>query len=320
MNERRADFHVHLGDRTDENLLAEAEQNGVEVLTVLDRRIIRTRRLSSLQEKAQTRGITLLPGVEVLVEYNRGNNTEMLEIVGVNPNLRHPELINVFDPSGDFFRSTHIPKIVHQTNFLRQQGFEIDELHPQWSDIYAGSIPDASARLCSIAANNPVNARLMQDMQPEIEELLKKRPEDTLKAPAKILFTKYFGVNKPAYVPWGLTAERVIDILHQAGGLAILAHPRFQHSQGESHLVAMLDELFVSGIDGVEGWDGTHDPEVDEIASKRGKLVLGGSGQDTTNYDNRIMGLGEKNPKNKPTMYIPTSKLQEIKLHQQKYR
>ena len=71
-----------------------------------------------------------------------------------------------------------------------------------------------------------------------------------------------------------LTPDRLIPLIHEAGGIAILAHP---HNQ--LHLVG---ELCSYGLDGIEAWHGdlpTNEERLDalEIAGERGLFVSGGS-------------------------------------------
>lgn len=66
--------------------------------------------------------------------------------------------------------------------------------------------------------------------------------------------------NSPAYVPhYKLTPEQVIRLIEQAGGMAILAHPRLV---GDDKLVV---DLIKTGIHGLE----VYHPEHDQAATKK---------------------------------------------------
>lgn len=66
-----------------------------------------------------------------------------------------------------------------------------------------------------------------------------------------------------------------IRIIHDAGGIAVLAHP------GAHNNLEILDELIEAGLDGVEVWHPTNTPEQQEqliaIAKKHKLLMTGGS-------------------------------------------
>jgi predicted metal-dependent phosphoesterase TrpH len=61
-------------------------------------------------------------------------------------------------------------------------------------------------------------------------------------------FDRYIGDTGPAYVPhFQLPPERAIEIVHQAGGVAVLAHPvRYDDPK------LLIDTLVPMGLDGVE--------------------------------------------------------------------
>ncbi len=67
----------------------------------------------------------------------------------------------------------------------------------------------------------------------------------------------------------------VLDAIHDAGGIAVLAHPALYNN------MELLDELIAQGLDGVEVWHPSADAETVErlqkIAKKNGLLMTGGS-------------------------------------------
>ncbi len=67
--------------------------------------------------------------------------------------------------------------------------------------------------------------------------------------------------------------SEIVDAIHEAGGIAVLAHPASRNS------FELLDELIPSGIDGVEVW---HPDNSEEIRKKLLKLVK----------DNGLLAIG----------------------------
>ena len=101
-------------------------------------------------------------------------------------------------------------------------------------------------------------------------------------------FEKYIGNDAPAYAPrMRLLPERAIEIIHNAGGVAILAHAGRYASPLE-----VANEMVDYGIDGIEVFYPTHEPEFREallkIANERGLLVTGGSDFHRPNGDGSL--------------------------------
>ncbi|MCS6848951.1 MAG: PHP domain-containing protein [Anaerolineae bacterium] len=91
-------------------------------------------------------------------------------------------------------------------------------------------------------------------------------------------FDLYLAEGKPAFVPHeGLTPAQAVQLIHDAGGLAVLAHPGFYAGD----LSALLDEMIPAGLDGIEVFYPLHTPEQTahfaELARRHGLLLTGGS-------------------------------------------
>lgn len=69
--------------------------------------------------------------------------------------------------------------------------------------------------------------------------------------------------------------KEILDAIHDAGGIAVLAHPALYGN------MELLDELIAQGLDGVEVWHPSADEEtiakLQKIAKKNGLLMTGGS-------------------------------------------
>jgi hypothetical protein len=89
-------------------------------------------------------------------------------------------------------------------------------------------------------------------------------------------FDRFLRKGKPAWVPKArMSAATGIELIHQAGGLAVLAHP------GLSQVDPLLPLLQGAGLDGLECYHPKHGPSQTtrylELATERGLLVTGGS-------------------------------------------
>lgn len=74
----------------------------------------------------------------------------------------------------------------------------------------------------------------------------------------KEAFSHYIGDGKPAYVPKRhFTTKACIDLIHEAGGLAVLAHPML-YGYDQKDVTNVIRGLSSEGLDGVECIYSTH--------------------------------------------------------------
>ncbi len=90
------------------------------------------------------------------------------------------------------------------------------------------------------------------------------------------LFHKLFGKDGSAVVPIEYPDTRdVLTAIHEAGGIAVLAHPHVYQSE------ELLTELVSLGLDGVEVWHPNHSEEQKQalldLATQHSLLTTGGS-------------------------------------------
>ena len=89
-----------------------------------------------------------------------------------------------------------------------------------------------------------------------------------------MLFKKESRINVLMEATYPEPAE-IIEAIHEAGGIAVLAHPGFYDN------FELLEELIPQGLDGVEVWHPENTPEQQEllisIAKKHDLLMTGGS-------------------------------------------
>lgn len=89
-------------------------------------------------------------------------------------------------------------------------------------------------------------------------------------------FDRFLASGRPAFVPrTGESPERVIAIIHAAGGTASMAHP------GLTRQPALMDSLAAGDLDAIEVYHSDHPAEVQAellaFAQAHGLLVTGGS-------------------------------------------
>lgn len=109
--------------------------------------------------------------------------------------------------------------------------------------------------------------------------------------PLANFYWDYCSINKPAYVSMNLPAtDQIIDIIHQTGGIAIIAHPMIMGVNLSYY--NKLDQ-----IDGIEAYSSYHSSnQIQEIvtyANNRNILITGGSDYHGINKPN--ISLGQSN-------------------------
>src|SRR5262249_35705632 len=89
-------------------------------------------------------------------------------------------------------------------------------------------------------------------------------------------FERFLKKHRPAWVPkFKVSAQHAIDLVHEAGGLAVLAHP------GLNRKDEVIPQLALDGLDGLECYHSKHSPAAAEhylqLAQDYNLLVTGGS-------------------------------------------
>jgi 3',5'-nucleoside bisphosphate phosphatase len=89
-------------------------------------------------------------------------------------------------------------------------------------------------------------------------------------------FERYLKINRPAWVPKSkISAPEAIAMIHQAGGVAVMAHPGLNRSDD------IIPEMVESGLDGIECFHSKHSTATSQhylqMADQFRLLVTGGS-------------------------------------------
>lgn len=97
-----------------------------------------------------------------------------------------------------------------------------------------------------------------------------------LSASMEEAFDKYLKKGRRAWVPkFKISAVNAINLIHQAGGLAVMAHP------GLNHCDEIIPTIAQQGLDGLECFHTKHTPKMAKrylaIAARHNLLVTGGS-------------------------------------------
>ena len=127
----------------------------------------------------------------------------------------------------------------------------------------------------------------------------------------KTVFDKYIGDGCKCYVDrYKITPMQAVALIHQAGGLAILAHPCL-YKMKRAELTDMIEELVAAGLNGIEAVyscnQGSDEKDFRAMAEKYHLLLSGGSDFHGANKPYIHLGTG------KGTMSVPHEFLEAMR-------
>lgn len=256
-----ADLHCH--SNVSDGIFGPAEvvrvaaRAGLHALALTDHDAISG--IPEALEAAAEQGIELVPGVEISAADEPQKDRFGLHILGLFLDHENKTLAAFMDAQ----REGRIQAKLEQIERFRNLGLVVD-----------------SEALFAQAEGVPGKPHL-------VAALLRDNPDAGLSE--RILYQEYFAHGGPAYVvrqdeP---PAEACIEIIHDAGGVALLAHPLFYRTQDLPALVAGLPTLDGIEIDmpyeinedfqEVLGGRAEILKPLHELALRRGCLISGGS-------------------------------------------
>ena len=186
------DLHCHSnisdGVFSPEEIVTRAGEQEVKMLALTDHDTVQG--LFRAKQKANELGITLISGVEISTEWENKD----IHVVGLNFDENHPAMLNLLEK---------------QTEMRQQRAQEISQ---KLEKINVFNALDGASALTNGEVTRAHFARYLVQIG---------KVKD-----AKQAFKKYLGNGKTAYVKtsW-CDIQTAIDVIHQAGGYAVLAHP-----------------------------------------------------------------------------------------------
>ncbi len=213
------DLHLHSlcsdGSLTPGELVEEASRLGLAGIALTDHDTVSG--VPEFLEAGERLGVETVPGVEISAEYQPGTLHVLGYFVDPSSRILHDHLS--WMQRGREARNQEIFKRLNQAGLT---------LH--WSEIRA-------------TAGNDVIGR------PHFAEALIRRG---YVSDRKTAFRKYLGRGRAAYVPRRrLTAESSIELIREAGGVPVLAHPYSLELVGRP-LLNLVERLCDAGLQGIE--------------------------------------------------------------------
>ena len=220
-----------------------AADAGVELLALSDHDTIGG--VSEAIATGERLGLRVVPAVEIsAVDDGAGGadakDARELHILGYNIDHTDPLLTQRLAE----FLADREQRTLRMAAALREAGFELDER--EISARVADGQPIGRPHLAEAVLAAPANAsRLQQENIDDIGSLIRA----------------YLIEGKPAFrLRETPTVAQAIEAIHEAGGLAIWAHPFWDISDPDE-VLASIDRFHALGIDGVEAFYVTHTEE-----------------------------------------------------------
>lgn len=262
------DLHVHTtasdGTYTPEEVVNLALKKELSVIAITDHDTVSG--VESAMDAANGNKIAIVPGVEISCLYEK---TE-IHMLGLFIDWKNEELQNHLEKMR-MGRENRNERMIEKMN---QDG-----------------IPVTMEKL-RFSSEDTVITRAHFARFLEQEGYVKSKDE---------AFKKYVGEKCPYYIPREyIPYETAIEWIHEAGGLAILAHP-YLYGFKEQKVRTMIKELKKCGLDGLEAYhSSTNQGQTNllrEYAKQYALLVSGGSDFHGSNKPYVHLGVGKGNLK-----------------------
>ena len=259
------DLHMHTfySDGTDDptSLVRASKMKGIDVMAITDHDILSG--YNEAKNEANKWGIKLIPGVEV--------STEKYHILGLN-----------VEPDSLKFQ-------IFLGNIRKNQRELCDQRIEVLSDY---GVPITSEKLDHFFPDSRVgkwNVFMTMVRDPACSEYLARNHENI---DHETLFRHYIGnvAKKLPGVP-EVTSREAIEAIHNAGGIAIIAHPFKEVENIEEE----LDKLRGEGIDGLEIQPNYGDKNIPfrDYAIQHGMIMTYGSDWHGPTFPRPLLGRGE---------------------------
>ena len=248
------DLHIHTtasdGSHTPAEVLQMAARQGLRAVAITDHDTIDGARMAI--EGQIPEALDFLPGVEISTNAPaRFASGDGLHILGYGIDVTNEPLKAALGELQKA-RNERIPKIVDRLN---RNGIAI-RMEQIQADVGAGVAgrPHVAGVLMKMGCVSSINEA----------------------------FDRYLGKNGPAYVSKErLSCGRAFDLIRQAGGVPVLAHPILIKFGSADDLNGLLDVLCDLGLQGIEVYYPQHPPESValflDLARKYDLLVTGGT-------------------------------------------
>lgn len=264
------DLHTHStysdGTFTPEELLREAARLGLSALALTDHDTIDG--LAEFMESGKRYGVFTVPGVEIGVDSKLPNNG-------------HIHILGLFiDPYSTQLQQT--------LRYLRaQRNLRAEKIIRKLNEL---NIPISVEELRAEAGEGAIG-------RPHVAKILLRRG---VVGSIQEAFDVYLAKGKPAYIAKETLGEAAaLKLIHDAGGLSILAHPHLMNYDTFAEARDKILKLKTLGLDGIEvyysGMPREYTEQLLTLAEEQDLVLSGGSDFHGLNKDQVRLGSGKDN-------------------------
>lgn len=258
MDTKRADLHTHThysdGTQSPRQVLELAKQAGLSAIAITDHDTFDS--FPESREAAAEFGLELIPGIEMSASHAGVE----VHVLGLFVDVEHRPLL-------DFLATQKI---------RREQ-----RMHEMVAKLQAIGLAVTIENVLAIGGKGTLG-------RPHVAQALVRRGHVKSNQEA---FEKYLGNNGPAFVQGSpLSPKTVIELIRQAGGIAVLAHPIYLRDD------QLIDLFCRDGLLGLEVYHSSHTPDevrrYEQIADRLGLLRTGGSDYHGNAKEGAAIGTG----------------------------
>ena len=276
MTKSYIDLHMHSmysddGEYTPTQLVDMCHEAGVKIMAIADHNWVKAN--EEAKKHADELGMTYIPAIEIDCTYKGVN----LHVLGYGIDNQE-----VFNQLGEDIEKQEIACSMKKLELTNALGFDfkkeqLDALST--NGVYTGEM---------------FGEALLNDSRYDDHELLKpyRQGGERSDNPYVNFYWDYYAQGKPCYTEIHFpTLEETIQLIHQHGGVALLAHPG-NNLKGQFEL---FDEMVALGLDGVECFSSYHTTETNEYFYNKAKElnVLYTCGSDFHGKTKPSIHLGE---------------------------
>lgn len=276
MTKSYIDLHMHSmysddGEYTPTQLVDMCHEAGVKIMAIADHNWVKAN--EEAKKHADELGMTYIPAIEIDCTYKGVN----LHVLGYGIDNQE-----VFNQLGEDIEKQEIACSMKKLELTNALGFDLkkEQLDAlSTNGVYTGEM---------------FGEALLNDSRYDDHELLKpyRQGGERSDNPYVNFYWDYYAQGKPCYTEIHFpTLEETIQLIHQHGGVALLAHPG-NNLKGQFEL---FDEMVALGLDGVECFSSYHTSETNEYFYNKAKElnVLYTCGSDFHGKTKPSIHLGE---------------------------
>ena len=259
------DLHTHSnasdGSFSPEALITEAAKRGITALALTDHDT--TGGLKEAAKAAVEHGVVFIPGIELEIAWNRQGEFHLL---GLGIDEENVEFNTAIEELARRRKARNLEILDKMNKAGIAASYEEIEKFGALSAVQgSGGHPGGHSGGHSIG-------------RPHFAAFLVKRKIVKNREQA---FLRYLGRDRPFYIPKeGLEFEQALKLIHEAGGLAVLAHPMSLYTAW-GKLPELINGFKEKGLDGLEAWHPSAKPSscrrLEELGKKLRLSVTAGS-------------------------------------------